>query len=141
MEIAYTFVCGGPKNYMHPVGFCPYQAYAMWWTSIQLEPSVVAPAMHDMDMDTAMQRAAGACVAGGTCPAPPCIFGRRVSGVYSNIPEKVKNVTSGEQDFGPGDAYEPLFSNWANGQAWTLLASSYALTTRIIPRHLYFLSM
>jgi hypothetical protein len=134
MEIGetYTFAQVDRSNYMHPMGFT-YQAHAMGGMGghhsgmTELEPSVVAPAM-DMDMDhmdmgmdmgmdmaMALQRADGACVAGATCPAPMYFSGDEYLGVYSNIPE-VKNVTSGEEDFGL-DVYQSLFfrsvSDWA----------------------------
>jgi hypothetical protein len=132
MEIGetYTFAQVDRSNYMHPMGFT-YMAHAMGGDhggstmggdhggSTELEPSVVATAM-DMDMDMGMgmatQRAAGACVAGATCPAPMYFSGDEYLGVYSNIPE-VKNATFGQEDFGL-DAYKPLFSlslvEWAS---------------------------
>jgi hypothetical protein len=125
MEIGetYTFAQVDRSNYtcIHPMGFT-YMAQAMGGDhggSTELEPSVLAPAM-DMDMDMGMgmpmQRAAGACVAGATCPAPMYFSGDEYLGVYSNIPE-VKNATFGQEDFGL-DAYKPLFSlslvEWAS---------------------------
>jgi hypothetical protein len=116
----YTFFQVDISNYMHPLGFS-YDAHSMdgdHGGMSGLEPAVAAMAMDmdmGMDMDMAMQRSAGTCVASATCPAPMYFSGDEYLGVYSNIPE-VKNVTSGQEDFGL-DTYNPLFSlspaNWA----------------------------
>jgi hypothetical protein len=101
----YTFSQVDRSNYMHPMGFAYYPDGAHD-DKPELEPAVAA---------TSKQRAAGSCVANATCPAPMYFSGDEYVGVYSNIAE-VKNVTSGEEDFGL-DVYEPLFfissGDWA----------------------------
>jgi hypothetical protein len=114
MEIGetYTFLQTDRSNYMHPVGFA-YFPDGAHDDKPELEPAVAA---------TATQRAAGDCVADASCPAPMYFSGDEYLGVYSNIPE-VKNVTSGEEDFGL-DAYEPLFfissGDWAGMEPFSI---------------------
>lgn len=52
------------------------------------------------------------CIEDLSCPAPMFFLNDEYLGRYSNIPE-VKNVTTGEEDFGLG-VYEPLFFRPAN---------------------------
>jgi hypothetical protein len=99
----YTFIQQDMHNYMHPLGFA-YFPDGAHDDKAELEPGVVPGGA-----------LAGGCADTLTCPAPMYFKNGEYVGVYSNIPD-VKNVTTGEGDFGL-DNYEPLF--FRNLVDWT----------------------
>jgi hypothetical protein len=72
-----------------------------------------------VELEPGISKGRQECIEDLSCPAPMYFLNDEYLGHYSNIPE-VKNVTTGEEDFGL-DVYEPLF--FRSPHEWTAMGT------------------
>lgn len=78
--------------------------------------------LENNELEPAVTEGSSDCASTSSCPAPMYFIDDEYLGAYSNIPE-IKNVTTGEVDFGL-DKYEPVFfyplNQWAENLPYSI---------------------